>query len=404
MRKGKLVFYIMMLCVLSLSAQENMRNINPYSYLIGNSAVDRSSEFYSINPASTGLVTSSFLFQDFSLTPNNENILFSQNLLLSLSQMHTAMIGYSLINDNKVNLGNSMFRFNYALNLENFLYIGANCTYKDKNYIKYHDENLLTDLGMITSIKLGETIRFINFGVYSLDANIEKINLEFPNTNFGKYSALGFALGLQLSESLNAILSADAELVRDNHILSQKQKVYKYGVQFDLNDALAFMGSADYVKRSAVGHTVGAKASLRFFYLTYVAKKFYQANTETQYLSFSFKLSDSSVNNVIQQKKSMDDDKIKMIYYQEDKKYKIVFEGEKEDIDYWHLTISDENGKVVKEFRAKDHLPEKLTWTGRDSENKELKQNKYEIKLVYIKDGIIARVYEEKKNINRDFL
>lgn len=380
----------------------NVGNINPYSFLIGNSAVDENQNIYSINPASIGLLNMPILVQNFSINRNTENILFSQNLKFNLFNSHSILLGYSLT-DQTVTLKNSLFRLGYAFNLWNFLYLGANFSYQDKNYKKFHKKNLKTDLGMLISLKIDDIIKFINFGIYGLDANIEKISFKLPNTNYGKNSSLGFSIGLGITEHLDIILSADSELVRNNKILSKNEKIYKYGTQINIINSipnLSLLGTAEYFRNRNISFTAGAKIGLGFMSLTYGNSYSYITKENKQYLSVAFKLFNNDSGKKVQPVKR----EIKIHYYQEGNNFKILFKGNRDDIIFWHLFIMDENGIVLKEMKAKDVLPEYIIWDGKDSNGKEVPKGIYRVKLLYVRDGLLLRILNEEKDIHKGIL
>lgn len=375
----------------------NAGNINPYSFLIGNSAVDKNQNIYSINPASIGLLDTPILIQNFNINRNPANILFSQNLKFNLFNSHSILLGYSLT-DQSVTLKNSLFRLGYAFNLWNFLYIGANFNYQDKNYKKFHKKNLKTDLGMLLSLKIDDIIKFINFGIYGLDANIDKISFRLPNTNFGKDSSLGFSIGLGLTEHLDIILSADSELIRDNKILNKDEKIYKYGAQINIISSVpdfSLLGTAEYFNGRNISFTAGAKVGLGFMGLTYGNSYNYITKENKQYLSISFKLFN---NNSDKEVKPIQRE-IKIYYYQEGDKFKILFKGDRDDIIFWHLFIMDENGIVLKEMKARDILPDYIIWDGKDNSGKDVPEGIYTVKLLYVRDGLLLRILNEKKEL-----
>ena len=316
---------ILILIIPLIIGAVNTRTINPYSFLIGNCAVESSENIYSINPASIGILSSSVLYQNFSLNKNSENILFSQNMIFKLSSHHTFLLGYSMMEENTISVKNSMTRLTYALSFGNFLCLGANCNYRDEHYKKFYKDKLKTDLGLIISLKIVDFIKFINFGIYGLDANVEKISLKFPNVNYGKYSALGFALGLGISKNRDLILSADANLVRDGHILGSKTKIYKYGGQLNFGGSapwLTVKASEEYYKNDLVGYSAGGSIDLKFFTLSFANKYDYFCRENNNVLSVSFRLLDRTKaqdKGYFEEK----DQELKLTYYKYEKNYRI---------------------------------------------------------------------------------
>jgi len=406
MKRVRLLYLIGILLIGLLSILEGavIDNINPYSEAIGNSAVDRSENIYSINPASIGLVDSSMLYQNFALNKNQQNILFSENILLKLSGMHSLMLGYSMMDKNKISLENSKFNINYALNLGNFLYVGANFGYTSDKYIKFNKNNLKSDIGAIINLEIDDFIKFINFGIYGLDANLEKISLEFPNANYGKNSFLGFGLGLVFNPSLTGIFSVDANLVKDGKVLGPKEKSYKYGAQFNIGGNtpwLSLKGSAEFYKNDAVAYSSAVKLGLHYFDLNYGIYYNKEEKVKNQYLSVSFAISYDKKEN---KENVGTNPRIKMSYYEDNGKYKIIFKGDLQDIVYWKLYIMSEDGDIVKEIKSNDDMPEYIVWDGKDKNNKEVKKGIYEVNLVYIRNNLLLTLYDEHKKIYKGIL
>ncbi len=404
------ILMVLMSIIPGMMMAVNTRTINPNSFLIGNSAVCHSENTYTINPASIGLLQSSVLFQDYSLTKNQENIFFSQNLLFKLSPAFSLLLGHSLINQKIIKVENSMFRISHSINLGNFLILGANFNYMDEHYEKFHKNNLKTDLGMIISLKADSFIKFLNFGIYGLDAEVEKISLNFPNVNYGQYSALGFALGLDLSQSLDIILSADADLVRDNTVLNEKTKIYKFGSQLNFGDFspwLSLKASGEYFKNEFKDCNAGINLDLSAFSVTYGIRYYEESCENQQYMSLSFPLRDKSDTGTNLENQLARDEyktKIKIYCYRVGEEYKIVFKGDKSRIVFWNIKIVDRFGDVVQQLSAYDQLPDEITWDGTDPDGNNVVTGMYKIRLHALKtiigdDNTITEFYEEEKRI-----
>ncbi len=393
----------------------NTRTINPYSILIGSSAVDHKENIYTINPASIGFMQSVMLFQNFNLNKSRDNIIYSQNLAFKLSSAHSFLLGYSVVDKNKIVKENSMFRLNYALNLGDFLYIGANFNYRDKHYRKFHKKNLKTDLGLIFSLKPDNTLKFINIGAYSLDANLEKISLDLPNTNFGQYAALGFALGMNILNNTDMVLSADIDQVRDNKILSNKEKIYKYGIQLNFKDtsflsslkaAIEYYGR-DSIENPSSGYSAGAAFNLSLFKLTYAYKHNSFSGENNQYLSAAFQLSDNNKKEVstkketeeINEEKIENNNRIKMTCFQEDGNCKILFHGDRSDLVLWKIYIVEKKGEMLLNIQSENELPEHIVWNLKDDNGKMIRDGVYTINFVYIKDSEDMQLYDEHKEV-----
>ena len=401
---------VLMVIIPGMVRAGNTRTINPNSFLIGNSAVCHSENIYTINPASIGLLQSSMLFQDYSLTKNQENIFFSQNFIFKLSPAFSLLLGHSLINQKNIEVKNSMFRIGHSINLGNFLILGVNFNYMDEHYKKFYKKNLKTDLGMIISLKDDDFLKFFNFGIYSLDAKAEKISLKFPNVNYGQYSALGFAMGLDLSPSLDIILSADADLVRDSKVLNEKEKIYKFGSQLNFGDFspwLSLKGSGEYFKNEFKSYDAGINIDINAYSVTYGIKYYEESCENQQYMSLSFPLRNKSdIGTNLENQLSRDEykTKIKISCYRVGKEYKITFKGDKSSIVYWNIKIVDRYGDVVQKLSAYDRLPDEITWDGTDPDGNNVVTGMYKIRLHAYKktitdDDTLTEIYGEEKRI-----
>lgn len=386
-----------------IKADNNMKTINPDAFLVGNSAVGGSGNIYTINPASIGLVGSSMLYQNFALDKNQEKMLFSQNMLLKLSSKYTFLLGYSLMDRNVVTVGDSMFNFNPTINLEDFLYVGANFNYRDEHYKKFQKNKLQTDLGMIVSLKFGAVLKFINFGVYGLDARVEKISIEFPDVNYGKYSAMGFSTGFGISRDVDVILSMDTDLVRDVSVVCEN-RIYKYGGQLNFGTSspwLSLKASGEYLRNKVIEYSSGATLNLKFFNLTYANRFNTLFKQNNNYLSVSFQLNiedkKRDLKDTEEADKKQNEKKIKMYYCKTGENYKIFFTGNRSEIKYWHLVIVDSNKKRIKELEAADKLPEYIIWNGKDDKEMDVADGVYKISLFIAEGEVPGRTSQQEK-------
>ena len=400
-RKFKILFGLILSFSIAFEVKYGKsNNINSYPFLIGNSAISEDENIYSHNPASICLSANSFLNQIFFIAPTKEKVIFSQDLLLKISKNQSFLIGYSLNSKNEISLKTSEFKLTYSFGLLNFIYLGINFNYKDDDYKKFKKENLVTDIGLIFSLKLGERIKFINFGIFGNDANIEKLTLNLPNTNYGKNSFLGVSTGLGISKKIAAIISFDTELVRDNIILKHSEKMKYIGIQlnFGLGEPLfsiKFLNSI--YKNNSIYYSAGIKLGLKYFDLNYGINSDYSFKQKTEYLSITFRLRD-------EKPKQDEKNDIKMYYYKEDSVYKILFSGRRENIVYWKLTITDEEDRIVKEFSSLDNLPDYIIWDGKDMTGKETKSGIYKAKLYYIRDKFLLTIYKNEKKLYKEII
>jgi len=395
------VAYIMIIICPLILKSESIRTINPYSFLVGNGAIESSENIYSINPASISLLNSSIIYQNFSLDKNPEDILFSQNMVFKLSSWHSMLLGYSMMENNTISVKNSMARLGYALNISDFIYLGVNCNYRDEHYRKFYKNNLKTDLGLILSLKIDDLIKFINFGIYGLDANVGKINFKIPSKNYGKYSALGFALGLNLNRNFDLIVSADGDLVRDGIILSPDKKIFKYGTQLNFGASdpwLSVKITGDYYKDNFTAYSAGAGLNLGIFKISYGNSVNIVQKAENNFLSVSFKLSDSHNKKEVNLNR-MNKKDIQVYYQKHGNKYRIYFIGDRSNIVFWHLCINDENNETRLDVESNDILPEYVIWDGKDNDGKQVEKGVYKIVLVAIKEGTPLRISKAEKQI-----
>ncbi|MBN1899626.1 MAG: hypothetical protein JW827_12695 [Spirochaetes bacterium] len=406
MKRTKGIIMILMIMNLTVVLRGMIkRNINPDSFLIGSSALDGSENNYSINPASIGLLKDPAFFQDFALSKSSEGLLYSQNIAFKLMDRHSILIGYSMKED-AVSLKNSLFRLNYALSLWDVIFLGVNGTYSDKNYIKYRKEGLTADLGALLSLRIDDIIKFINIGAYGLDANMDKLSLRFPSTNYGQKVAWGVAIGFKFADNMEAVLSLDKDIIDENRVVNERMN--KYGVQVKLADfiyPLYLRGTKEYAGSHCTGTSMGVSMDMDFIKITYGQEK-ETGGVENQYLSFSFKLSklakpakqsgdkEGKGENEKKEKK----EGIKMYYYKDQKEYRILFQGNRQEVVFWCLVIRDGEGNVVKEFNSKDQLPEYIVWDGRGKE-KNLEEGVYTARLVWLENPESITHYQTDKEI-----
>ncbi len=384
----------------------NLRTINPYSILIGNCAIDGSKNIYTINPASIGLLKSSMLFQNYTLNRNSEKMYFSQNIMFKQAPNFSLLIGHTLMDRKIITTENNMFRVNQSINIGNVLYLGANFTYNDKNYKKFHKSKLTADLGMIISLNFNSSIKFINIGVYGLDSKIEKISLDFPNHNYGRYSVFGLATGLKLYNNLDAIFSLDTSLISNNTVLSKKSKTYKCGNQLNFSDSskwLSINSSGEYLNDKWESCSAGINIDFNIFGISYGIKYDLNSYENQQYSSITFPLgSKLDISKNVSPENKKDKGKIRISYYKNNDYYIIGFLGNKDNISFWNVEIVDEDGNTIRNLSMIGELPQEIIWDKADSEGIEVPDGIYTIKLSALKDileGTLFEIIEDEKQI-----
>lgn len=88
-----------------------------------------------------------------------------------------------------------------------------------------------------------------------------------------------------------------------------------------------------------------------------------------------------------------------MTYYKEDGNYKILFHGDRNEINYWRFNITGMNGKILKDLGSTDRLPEYIIWDGENYNGNEIPKGTYKLKLFIVNGENMEQIYEEEREM-----